>query len=367
VLKGHTATATVGAVKFSPTGQHLASVDFDGHFIIWDVRKRQVTGRLRLPARVPHEIQWDSKGRKVMCWAQGAGAFVIDTKTMKCNTVFSESVQLETNGVRYMATFSLKFSSNGRWLLRGGDQAILTCIPRTKEPCQRPPFFLEVIDIENRKTRRLDAREIIVKISSLKNGRFAAIDFRGALLTGNISRTSTKRVTRNGGDKMVSVITFGAMDSTSNGRLMAIGGKTGMIELWQRSPLKKVRTLRVDPQAATKTESIERVVTTIGLSADGEEVAAATAGGVVQLWTKGGVKRSLGMKLQAMIAKIGFSPGQHRMLAVLDDEGQLHVVRLNGGCRFVVKSVMSYDWSADGHRLAVGGLDDGKIRIFDVK
>jgi len=40
---------------------------------------------------------------------------------------------------------------------------------------------------------------------------------------------------------------------------------------------------------------------------------------------------------------------------------------LNGGCRFVVKSVMSYDWSADGHRLAVGGLDDGKIRIFDVK
>lgn len=357
-LRNH--KSEVCAVKFAPDGRHLASVDDDGTLVVWDVKKRCVAHRILLPIEIGSDagIEWNARSSRLICFSPGSGVAVADLKAKKkARVVFSKSRFIEVDGFRYLTTSAIQLTADGRSILRGANGTIRQLGKRPEQSA----LFLKVIDLMTRKTRLLKAERPIVKVELLNNSSFVSLDATGAIVTGHISKADATRAARKG---MQLPAMFGALALTSDGRLIAVAGKPGQIEVWVRSPLKIAQTLKL---SGRKHGDVKRVVSAIAFASNGSAIAAGTAGGYVQvlMLKKQGKKGEL--SVSGIIHDLQFAPSNSNLLAILNGDNVLTIFDVRRNKTTTVKSVTSFDWSSDGRCLAVAGMENGKVMIFDVK
>ena len=384
--------AAVSAVQFSPSSSELATIDCQGVLVLWDVRQQKMIIRLQLPEGDWNsaKLQWNASGDKLLCWADMVGAVVIERKQFRQKTLFSRTVDLKGIDSAYSCTQALKLSAQGTHALRGANGIFQPLVKADVNPddAQQPEpvaSFLALIELKTGAVQQFSAPFPIFRAYLTEEGRFLAVDFQGALLSGDLREgLQVKRVLRPQAKQMASVQTFGAMAVTPAGGKIVLGGTSGQFELFQNAPLKKIRTFNM-PTIKVKPDQVSplldadhltvllNTVRAVAISADGAHSAAGMMGGGLQVWDNQSGKLLQNMKFAPLsenreesAREIRFVPQSNQRLLVSTAESSLYLFDTRQQTRFKLAHAGPFDVTPNGKQLAVSIGSENAVRIYQI-
>ena len=384
--------AAVSAVQFSPSGSELATVDCQGVLVLWDVRQQKMIIRLQLPEGDWNSanLQWNASGDTLLCWADMVGAVVIERKQFRQKTLFSRTVDLKGIDSAYSCTQALKLSAQGTHALWGANGIFQPLVKADVNPddAQQPEpvaSFLALIELKTGAVQQFSAPFPIFRAYLTEEGRFLAVDFQGALLSGDLREgLQVKRIPRPRGDQMMSINTFGAMAVTPEGSKIVLGGTSGQFELFQNAPLRKIRTfnmptIKVKPDQVSPLLNADQLavllntVCAVAISADGSRSAAGMLGGGLQLWDNQSGKLLQNLKFapisenrEESARAICFVPQSNQRLLVSTAESSLYLFDTRQQTRFMLDHAGPFDVTRDGKQLAVSIGSENAVRIYQI-
>lgn len=386
----------VVALCFSKSGNQLAAVDSEGLLAIWQVDQKKLIGKVQfsdgmgdLPC-----LEWDADGTKLLIWSHKVGAFVIDPRSMKQTTIFSKSKGLQgTIPYRYRSTQDLRLSPDGKSLLRV--QSPLIDVTDEVQASDSVPSYLEEINIETEKVLSLDAPRYIMCVEYYQNGQFLLTDLDATLLKGDLNPGSQKtQVLRKTSKKRqelydnITIIYRGILGLSADQKYAVVSGVSGefkydesgevknsisgVVDVFQLDPLEKIKTLPITKInfEDQRISNIFSQLNTVCISPDSSYIAAGSLSGIIQIWNRKNMQtvRVKNLKYEDTPRDIHFAPGRQPLCAfIAGHENSFYLFDLNKKRDFKLSAVQTFDWSADGKQLAVGGGEDGAVLIFHME